>query len=134
MAFSRKMILQRAAAARVDAATPDAQPEEAKTKATSERRQGRSKKDAGFNPRPMDRLVLWAPLSVVGIPVTQASQRVVNFPSGTPCVALGAPRAAWKGKEQLLDIRVDTDEGPMDGWIRAAHARMAPEEQQEETT
>ena len=133
MAFSRKMILQRAAAARVEAEAPDAQTEEAKTKATPARRQ-RPKKDAGFNPRPMDRLVLWAPLSVVGVPVTQPSQRVVNFPSGTPCVALGAPRAAWKGKEQLLDVRVDTDEGPVDGWIRAAHARMASEEQQEEST
>ena len=125
MAFDRRLILQRAAAAR-DAAAAAASGDEKKDAAVDPpvkvpRRTTR--KDAGFNPRPMDRLVLWAPVSVVGIPVTQATQRVVNFPSGTPCVALSAPRSAWKGKEQLLDVRVETDEGEVEGWIRVAHAR-----------
>lgn len=132
MAFSRKLILQRAAAAREEAAASalsalgedDAPPPKpARTQAP----RSRSRKDPEFKPRPMDRLELWAPLSMVGIPVTLPTQRVVNYPSGTPCVALGAPRSAWKGKEQLLDVRIAGDEGPVDGWIRAAHARLLPE-------
>jgi hypothetical protein len=132
MSFSRKLILQRAAAAREEAAASalatlgedDAPPPPKPTRSPAPRT--RSRKDPEFKPRPMDRLELFAPLSVVGVPVTLPTQRVVNYPSGTPCVALGAPRSAWKGKEQLLDVRIAGDEGPVDGWIRAAHARLLP--------
>jgi hypothetical protein len=75
----------------------------------------------------MDSLELWAPMSVVGIPITLDNGRVISYPSGTPCVALAAPRSAWKGKEMLLDVRVDDCDGPVEGWIRAAHARWAPQ-------
>jgi hypothetical protein len=133
MAFNRKLILQRAADARAAAAVnaalapkeeeDDPAPAPAQARTPSRTR----KKDPLFRPKPMDRLELWAPLSIVGVPITQASGRVVSYPSGTPCLALAAPRAAFKGKEMLLDVRVDDCDGPVEGWIRAAHARWAPQ-------
>jgi hypothetical protein len=142
MAFNRKLILQRAAQARDEAAAEklavladgDVPPAEAPKPTASAAAAGRrrTRKDPSFSPRPMDRLELWAPLSVVGIPVTQQDGRVRSFPSGTQCVSLGAPRSAWKGKETLLDIRVEDEEGPIVGWIRAAHARKATEAEAQE--
>ena len=133
MAFNRKLILQRAANARAVAAVNAAQtpkddesdpaPAPAQARPPSRTR----KKDPLFRPKPMDRLELWAPMSVVGIPITLDNGRVISYPSGTPCVALAAPRSAWKGKEMLLDVRVDDCDGPVEGWIRAAHARWAPQ-------
>ena len=139
MSFNRKLILQKAAADReaasVDALASMADGEEPKPAAPKTRasRKARSRKDPTFSPRPMDQLQLYAPLSVLGIPVTVSdpSYRVVNVPSGTKCMALGAPRAAWKGKELLLDVRVQHDNETFDGWIRAAHARALQEEVQE---
>jgi hypothetical protein len=132
MALNRKLILQRAAAAReaasVESLDAMANGEEPKAvKAPSARKAvARSRKNPGFSPGLMDELQLWAPLSLLGIPVTVSdpSYRVINVPSGTGCIALGAPRSAWKGKELLLDVRVKYDGEVVDGWIRAAHARV----------
>jgi len=132
MALNRKLILQRAAAAReaasvesLDAMANGEEPKAVKSSPT-QKAVARSRKNPGFSPRPMDELQLWAPLSLLGIPVTVSdpSYRVINVPSGTGCIALGAPRSAWKGKELLLDVRVKYDGEVVDGWIRAAHARV----------
>ena len=132
MAFNRKLILQRAADARAVSAInaalapKDSEDDPAPAPAPVRQPTTKTKKDPLFRPKPMDKLELWAPLSVVGIPVTQPNGRVISYPSGTPCLATGAPRAAFKGKEMLLDVKVDDCDGPVEGWIRAAHARWAP--------
>lgn len=135
MAINRKLLLQRAADARAVAAVNAALDRRADDDgdpapiAAPARPPSRAKrKDPLFRPKPMDSLELWAPLSVVGVPLTLPNGRVISYPSGTPCVALAAPRSAWKGKEMLLDVRVADCDGPVEGWIRAAHARWSQQQ------
>lgn len=131
MAFNRKLILQRAADARAVAAvnaalTPKDEEEDDPLPSPAPVRKPTTRKDPLFRPKPTERLELWAPTSLFGIPVTLASGRVSNYASGTPCVCLTPPRSMWKGKEMMMDIRIDDGDGPTEGWIRAAHARWAP--------
>jgi len=133
MAFNRKLILQRAADARavtaVNAAlAPKDDEEDDPLPAPTPARKPTTKtrKDPLFRPKPTERLELWAPTSLFGIPVTLANGRVSNYASGTPCVCLTPPRSMWKGEEMMMDIRIDDADGPIEGWIRAAHARWAP--------
>ena len=135
MAFNRKLILQRAADARAVAAVnaalapKDEEDDPIPDQAPAVRTPARTKrKDPLFKPKPNDRLELWAPMSIVGVPVTRENGRVSNFPSGTPCVCVHPPRAMFKGKEMMMDIRIDEADGPVLGWIRAAHARWAPQQ------
>ena len=133
MAFNRKLILQRAADARAVAAvnaalTPKDEEEDDPLPSPAPVRKPTTKtrKDPLFRPKPTERLELWAPTSLFGIPVTLANGRVSNYASGTPCVCITPPRSMWKGKEMMMDIRIDDGDGPIEGWIRAAHARWAP--------
>ena len=133
MAFNRKLILQRAADARAVAAvnaalTPKDEEEDDPLPSPAPVRKPTTKtrKDPLFRPKPTERLELWAPTSLFGIPVTLANGRVSNYASGTPCVCLTPPRSMWSGKAMMMDIRIDDADGPIEGWIRAAHARWAP--------
>ena len=133
MAFNRKLILQRAADARAVAAvnaaltTKDEEEDDPLPSPAPVRKPTtKTRKDPLFRPKPTERLELWAPTSLFGIPVTLANGRVSNYASGTPCVCITPPRSMWKGKEMMMDIRIDDADGPIEGWIRAAHARWAP--------
>ena len=135
MAINRKLLLQRAADARAVAAVnaaldrrADDDGDPAPIAAPVRPPSRTKKKDPLFRPKPLDSLELWAPMSVVGIPLTLDNGRVISYPSGTPCVCLTPPRSMWKGKEMMMDIRVVDADGPVEGWIRAAHARWAPQQ------